>query len=62
MAKKGIGQKADEERYTTVRWASGDDPIYKQGWTIAPIRSGRQPSKGSKSSNQGKPRGIGEDQ
>ena len=56
MAKKDTGQKVDEERYCKGGWAKPDDPIYKQGWTIAPIRSGRRPSKASRSSSQAKPR------
>ena len=52
MAKKDTGQKAVEERFTSGGWAKEDDPIYKQGWTIAPNMSGRQRAKESKSSNQ----------
>ena len=42
MAKKDTGQKAVEEKYFEVAWAKEDDPIYKQGWTIAPNMAGRR--------------------
>ena len=35
-------QEAVEEKYFEVAWAKEDDPIYKQGWTIAPNMVGRR--------------------
>ena len=37
-----VDQEVVEERFTSVVWAKPDDPIYKQGWTIAPNMAGRR--------------------
>ena len=42
MAKKDTEQKVVQERYAKESWGSASDPIYKQGWTIAPVMSGRR--------------------
>jgi hypothetical protein len=41
VSSKSHSKKADEEKYFKGGWAKEDDPIYKQGWTIAPNMSGR---------------------
>jgi hypothetical protein len=35
-------EEVEPETYTRGRWAKDDDPIYQQGWTIAPNMSGRR--------------------
>ena len=37
-----VDQEAVEEKYFKGGWAKEDDPIYKQGWTIAPNMAGRR--------------------
>ena len=36
------GEEVAKASRVSGGWAKPDDPIYKQGWTIAPVMSGRR--------------------
>lgn len=35
-------REAPKKKRVSGGWAKPDDPIYKRGWTIAPVTSGRR--------------------
>ena len=35
-------REVPKKKRASGNWAKPDDPIYKRGWTIAPVKSGRR--------------------